>query len=432
MAIDAPARIAIVGAGPIGIEAALYARFLGYEVELIERGRVCENLLRWGHVRLFTPWRDNVSPLGLAALAAQDPAWRPAPAESRVTGRAMVSGYFLPLAQTDLLADGLREGVEVVAIGRESFLKRDFPDGDPDADEKFTRADDRFRLLTRDASGVDTTSTADVVIDASGVYGRHNALGVGGIQARGEKQAACKIAYDLVDFSGVERERYAGKHTLVVGAGLAAAHSILGLARLASESPETRITWFTRGAETKSGPIPRPPRASLAPRDELAAAANRLAAGPGPVEHRSGVFVDAIVPEGEGLRVSFVGDSVGENGVGEIGAGEIILDEITVDEIIAAVGHRPDDRFAAELHTHRCPKTDASWISRGDDSAESSPVASFVQPEPNYYVLGASSFGRRNDFLLSHGRDQIRRLFALIGDRANLDLYANAAPLADS
>ncbi|MEC9117285.1 MAG: FAD-dependent oxidoreductase, partial [Planctomycetota bacterium] len=32
MAIDTPATIAILGAGPIGLEAALYARFLGYEV----------------------------------------------------------------------------------------------------------------------------------------------------------------------------------------------------------------------------------------------------------------------------------------------------------------------------------------------------------------------------------------------------------------
>jgi len=38
MALDPPARIAVLGAGPIGLEAALYGRFLGYDVDVYERG----------------------------------------------------------------------------------------------------------------------------------------------------------------------------------------------------------------------------------------------------------------------------------------------------------------------------------------------------------------------------------------------------------
>ena len=34
MALDTPASIAVLGAGPIGLEAALYARFLGYDVQI--------------------------------------------------------------------------------------------------------------------------------------------------------------------------------------------------------------------------------------------------------------------------------------------------------------------------------------------------------------------------------------------------------------
>ncbi|HKD37575.1 MAG TPA: FAD-dependent oxidoreductase, partial [Pirellulales bacterium] len=48
MAVESPARIAVLGAGPIGLEAALYARYLGYEVDVYERGRVAEHLLQWG------------------------------------------------------------------------------------------------------------------------------------------------------------------------------------------------------------------------------------------------------------------------------------------------------------------------------------------------------------------------------------------------
>src|SRR5688572_16040920 len=101
MAVDTPARIAILGGGPIGLEAALYARYLGYEVALFERGRVAEHLLEWGHVRLFSPFRLNRSPLGLAALSAQNPDWKPPADDSIMTGRELAEQYFLPLAASD-------------------------------------------------------------------------------------------------------------------------------------------------------------------------------------------------------------------------------------------------------------------------------------------------------------------------------------------
>ena len=59
MAIDTPARLAILGAGPIGLEAALYARFLGYDVVVYETGDVAASVRQWGQVRMFTPFGMN-------------------------------------------------------------------------------------------------------------------------------------------------------------------------------------------------------------------------------------------------------------------------------------------------------------------------------------------------------------------------------------
>ena len=64
---DTP-RIAVVGAGPIGLEAALYARSLKYPVAVYELGRVGEHIQRWGHVRLFSPFGMNSTSLGRAAI----------------------------------------------------------------------------------------------------------------------------------------------------------------------------------------------------------------------------------------------------------------------------------------------------------------------------------------------------------------------------
>ena len=115
MAFDTPARIAILGAGPIGLEAALYARYLGYDVDIYERGYVAEGVRHWGHARLFTPFQSLSSPLGLAAIAAQDPNWEPPAPDALLTGDEWVDRYVLPLAQTDLLFTTGRSFAEQIA-----------------------------------------------------------------------------------------------------------------------------------------------------------------------------------------------------------------------------------------------------------------------------------------------------------------------------
>ena len=105
--IDAPAVVAIIGAGPIGIEAALYARFLGYDVLLIDHGKVAGNVLKWGHLKMFTPFHRNSTSLGLAALRAQEPDYKPPAADAYLTGREYAQEYLVPLAKTDLIYDGV-------------------------------------------------------------------------------------------------------------------------------------------------------------------------------------------------------------------------------------------------------------------------------------------------------------------------------------
>jgi hypothetical protein len=44
--------------------------------------------------------------------------------------------------------------------------------------------------------------------------------------------------------------------------------------------------------------------------------------------------------------------------------------------------------------------------------------------EPDFFILGAKSFGRSSQFLFQTGLLQIRDAFRRIGGRAELDLYA--------
>src|SRR3954452_24961323 len=133
-----PPRLAILGAGPIGLEAALYARSLGMPVTVYERGRIAEHVQRWGHVKLFCPFGMNSTPLGRAALKAENPKHELPGETDCVTGRDHVAAYLEPLAMTGQLIECLKLETRVVQVGRAGLLKGDVGP---------KRAEKPFRLL---------------------------------------------------------------------------------------------------------------------------------------------------------------------------------------------------------------------------------------------------------------------------------------------
>ena len=416
MAIDTPAKLAILGAGPIGLEAALYARFLGYDVLVFEEGAVAASVRRWGHVRMFTPFGMNRSPLGLAALAAQDESYQPPADDALLTGHEWADRYLVPLSQTDLLADHLRLFTRVLHVGKEELLKSDLP-GHED------RGDWPFRILVRDSAGQERIELADGVLDCTGVFGQPSPLGHGGIPAVGEAALRDQIEYGLPDILGPDRDRYAGQHTLLVGAGYSAATSAVALAQLAREAAGTRVTWITRreGPAGSGGPIATIDNDRLPERAALASAANRLTSDPaGGVPHWPATVVERIsgAENAGGLEVELSGRHAGTH---------------RFDRVIANVGFRPDRSLYRELQVHECyasegpMKLAAALLPAAGDCLDQKSCGpqTLVNPEPNFYILGAKSFGRRSDFLYSVGLAQIREVFTLIGDRPTLDLYAS-------
>jgi len=433
MTLDTPAKIAILGAGPIGVEAALYARFLGYDVDLIERGRIAENVLQWGHVQLFSPFGMNRSPLGLQALAAQDQNYVPPGDDEMLSGREYAQRYLIPLANTDLLAGNAITQTTVLSVGRSQSGKAQLI-----GDQR--RGLEPFRLLVRNRSGEESLRTADAVIDTTGVFGNANHLGRGGMPAAGE--AACRSHIDsgLPSFFAGGRERFAGRHTLIVGAGYTAATNVVALARLAEESFATRVTWLTRPRPTPASeePVPRIPGDRLPDRDRLAEMANQLAADPdSPVTHVVSPGVEKVVyrSESDDFLVTLAAEAESEESPQQ-------SVQLIVDRILANVGYRPDAMIYGELQVHQCYGTDgpmklaAALLAKSQE--RSGPVdcldqvscgpESLVTSEPHFYILGSKSYGRNSSFLISVGLEQIRDLFKIIVGRESLDLYATYQP----
>jgi thioredoxin reductase len=419
--------IAILGGGPVGLEAALYARYLGYTVQVYERGEPAEQVRRWGHVRMFTSFQMNSSPLGLAALAAQDPERQPCEPAALLTGNEWAEHYLQPLAESDLLRGHIYPHTEVLAISRIGALKTDPPGHE-------ARADQPLRILLRGKDGQTETVTAQVVIDTTGVYGNPNWLGPGGAAARGESELRDRIAYEIPDLSGDHESHYGNQHTLVIGAGYSAATTITQLANLKTRWPQTRITWLTRRnlASDASGPLLEINDDVLPERLQLVQTANQLATEGSVVHHVGGMSVEAITQDE--TSGGFCVDLEPTDGT-PLTQGP----QLAVDRIVANVGYRPDDEIFRELHVHQCYATSGPMKLAATLLQDATPDClaqksgepeNLMNPEPNFYILGSKSYGRNPHFLFSRGLDQIRQLFTIIGERDALDLYETIRNLA--
>jgi thioredoxin reductase len=359
-----PPRVAVIGAGPIGLEAALYAKTCGLPVTVYDRGGIADHVRRWGHVRLFTPFGFTVTPLGLRTLQREKPN-RTLPEPTDVlTGREFRDTYLVPLAESDLLLESLQLETAVLHVGRVPGKG--------------------FRLLVRTSKNQERIDTADVVLDCSGTYATPNWLGDGHIPAVGELAAWPHIAGGVEDVLGERKTHYAGRSILLIGDSYSAATTICALAALAEEHPATWVVWISRGP--RGQPLPRIANDPFKERDRLAVKANSLATRcDGNLEFHPQTVLDEVTCHGpdKGFRVA--GRTQGKPISWE------------VERIIANVGYRPDTSLAAALRPH----------------------------EPGYFVLGAKS--RDAGFLMRDGFEQIKQVFASILGNPKLDLYGKKA-----
>ena len=252
-----------------------------------------------------------------------------------------------------------------------------------------------FRLLVRDGAGRERIETADAVLDCTGTYITPYRLGDGNIPAVGELAARPHIAWGLEDILGEKRAHYANKSIILVGDGYSAASAICALATLAEEANDTWVFWLTRGP--RGQPLPRMPNDPLKERDRLATKANSLATRcDGHLEFHPQTVLDEVICHGpdQGFRVA--GRSNGKPVSWE------------VERVIANVGYRADLRISDGLRVN-------------------DPIGLPETGEPNYFILGAKSYGRNSGFLLRDGFDQIRRVFATLTGNVRLDHYAKKA-----
>ncbi|MCA9738453.1 MAG: FAD-dependent oxidoreductase [Gemmatimonadota bacterium] len=387
-------HIAILGAGPIGLDAALAARESGWTCTVFEAGPgVGSHVRAWGHVRMFSPWALDLSERMRRALAAPAPADDP---EDCPTGAEYVERVLEPLA--GVLAGCIHTGARVVAVSRDATLK-------DDGIGSGVRALRPFRILVAHADGRESVHRADVVLDCTGTYGQPNPLGDGGIPAPGERAAEADIVRSIPDVRS-DASGWKGRRVLLVGAGHSAQTAARDLAGLA-ERTGTQVLWAVREDPACFEPIPDDPlpeRAALA-RSAAALAAGRLPA----VQVRAGRVVDAVAREGDALQV-------------DLRRSDGAIERERVDRIVSLTGSIGDAGLYRQLQVHECwataglMKLSAALLGAGSSAdcldQGGHGIDALRSPEPDFFVLGSKSYGRNNTFLLKVGFEQVDDVFA--------------------
>lgn len=391
--------IIVIGSGPIGLAAAAHLVDRGIDVVVLESGdSVGAGIRSWGHTRLFSPWKHLVDPVSRRMLEATG--WSLPDPDRAPTGAELVERYLEPLAALEQIAPVIRTDVRVLAVAREGM--------------------DRTRSKARSATPfvVRITSDGDVeelaaraVIDASGTYSTPNSLSSNGLGLLGFDEIADAVMPALPDVLGRDRDRFAGRHTTVVGAGHSAANTLLGLADLAREESGTTVTWLIRNAQAA--------RISSSPDDELADRAKLGSRVDQAVAAGTITVVDGfeiIRARRDDGRVELLGQRRGE------------LVTHSTDLVVNATGFRPDLDMLREIRVElddvvEAPKRLAPLIDPNVHSCgtvEPHGFRELTHPENGFFIVGMKSYGRAPTFLLATGYEQVRSVVAwLDGDLAS-------------
>jgi len=385
----------VIGAGPVGLAAAARLSQEGRRFIVLESGaRPGHAIRRWGHVRLFTPWRYLVDEV--AGRMLRDSGWTMPDADGVPTGGELVDAYVAPLAMLPALAPHIRYGTRVVRVSRRGL----------DKVKTAGREEAPFDVRAEAADGTPLRFLASAVIDASGTYDSANPLGAGGLPAPGETSARPRVYYGLPDVRGRDRLLYAGKHVGVVGSGHSAFNTLLDLESLVEEDGTT-VTWFVRSADLSrlwgGGEAD-----SLGERGRLGMRMRGLAES-GTIRVVTGFAIDELVADGSRVVLRSVDGRVSE----------------PLDEIVAVTGFRPDLSLTQDLRLDldsivEAPKALAPLIDPNVHSCGTVPPHGFrelAHSEPGFYTVGMKSYGRAPTFLLLTGYEQVRSVVkALVGD----------------
>ncbi|MCV4229951.1 NAD(P)-binding domain-containing protein [Virgibacillus sp. LDC1] len=387
--------VAIIGAGPIGLAAAAHLAERGQPFILFEAGpSIGQNILQWGHVRLFSPWQYNIDKAAERLLRKQG--WQPPVLTELPFGQEIVNQYLRPLAQLPELEPYIMLNAKVVSISKKNADKM----------KSANRAAASFVLYV-ERNGNTERLEARAVIDASGTWGHSNPLNADGIWTREERDLKDHIYYGIPDLSSEQRQKYAGKRVAVVGGGHSAINTLLDLAKLKETNPTTEIIWVMRKKSVDEA-YGGEENDQLEARGALGSHIHQLIDA-GQIQVVTPFLIEGLSKHDGRMNIKATANGEGKEIQG-------------IDEIIVNTGSRPDFSFLSEIRLSIDPATESveALAPLIDPNVHS---CGTVRPhgekelrhlDKNFYLVGMKSYGRAPTFLMATGYEQVRSIAAYL------------------
>lgn len=393
--LDLP--VAIIGAGPVGLAAAANLALQKVPFIVLESGQnVAQNIRKWQHVHLFSPWQYDIDKAARKLL--EETNWKSPQDNVLPTGRELIEQYLEPLSELPVLKESIRYNSKVISISRKENDKM----------KSLNREKQPFEIYVEHNQNVEIVE-ARAIIDATGTWGNPNPATSNGVWLSSEKECQNHIEYGIPNVAQ-NTTRYANKTIAVIGGGYSAINTLLELADLQIEYPQTKLIWILRkkhvadafGGEEKD---------ALAARGALGTKMHSLVD-----EGKVAVYTPFYT-----MQVKSMNEQV--ELIGRYKDEMVSIKE--VDELIVNAGNRPDFSIEQELRLSIDPATESvkALAPLIDPNVHSCGTvrphgeAILRQPEQGLYIVGMKSYGRAPTFLMATGYEQVRSITAyLAGD----------------
>ena len=388
--------VAIIGGGPSGLAAAAHLVQYQQPFILFESGpSLGSHFLDYGDVRLFSTWRYNIDAAS-KKLFEQHGVILPE-ADKLPYGREIATHYLQPLGALPELQPHIHLNSRVIHLQRQGLDKVKTADRDQRP----------FVLTVENSTGTWQTIQARAVIDATGTWENPNPVISGGTR----DTPADLIDYGIPSILGTDQKHFESKRIAVVGSGHSAFNSLLDLIQLKEKFPATDVTWIIRKAapdETLGGSKAD----QLAERGALGMRIKALL-DHGDITVQTSTFIQSLTLLDD--HQILIGAEQNGHSI-ELGP---------FDRIIANTGSRPTFDYLSEIRyafdpalesvPALAPLIDPNIHSCG--TVRPHGERELRQPEKNFYIIGAKSYGRAPTFLMATGFEQARSVVAhLSGD----------------
>lgn len=387
--------IAIIGAGPIGLAAAAHLAEREQKFILFESGSsIGQNILQWGHVRLFSPWQYNIDKAAERLLLKQG--WQPPIQTELPFGQEIVHQYLEPLAKLPELKPYILLNSKVISISKKNTDKM-----------KSVKREKAPFVLYVERNGSTERHEARAVIDASGTWGHFNPLHADGIWTQEEIGLKDHIFYGIPNLSAEKRQKYVGKRVAVVGGGHSAINTLLDLAKLKETDSNMGIIWLMRKKSVEEA-YGGEENDQLEARGALGKQIHQLIDA-GQIEVVTPFMIEGLSKTDGKININGTADGESKEIQG-------------IDEIIVNTGARPDLSFLSEIRLSIDPATESveALAPLIDPNVHS---CGTVRPhgekelrhlEKNFYLVGMKSYGRAPTFLMATGYEQVRSIAAYL------------------